>query len=118
MAQAGQTFRVFVSSTFSDLIAEREAKRSRQRVFPSLRELCLQHGARFQAIDVRWGVSEEVTRDQRTMTICLDEIEPCRRDPVKLDDGRDATRYMVMHLDADAGRPDELYRTSCSMVLG
>lgn len=46
------TFRVFVSSTFSDLIAERNALH--ELVFPKLRELCLQHGCRFQAIDLRW----------------------------------------------------------------
>jgi hypothetical protein len=25
-------------------------------VFPKLRKLCEQHGVRFQAIDLRWGV--------------------------------------------------------------
>ena len=49
MAQAGRTFRLFVSSTFSDLKAERNALQ--QEVFPKLRELCMQHGCRFQAID-------------------------------------------------------------------
>jgi len=57
MTQAtGQTFRVFVSSTFSDLKDERSALQ--ERVFLRLRELCLQHGACFQAIDLRWGVSK------------------------------------------------------------
>jgi NACHT domain- and WD repeat-containing protein len=36
-------------------------------------------GARFQAIDLRWGVSEEAALDQRSMGICLDEIARCRR---------------------------------------
>ena len=48
-------------------------------MFPRLRELCTQHGARFQAIDLRWGVSEEAALDQQTMNICLGEIERCRR---------------------------------------
>jgi hypothetical protein len=56
MPQAGRTFRVFVSSTFSDLVAERNALQ--ERVFPRLRALCRQHGASFQVIDLRWGVSE------------------------------------------------------------
>lgn len=55
------TFRVFVSSTFSDLIAERNALQ--EEVFPRLREYCQKHGARFQAIDLRWGVSEEAALD-------------------------------------------------------
>jgi hypothetical protein len=44
VAQASLTFRIFVSSTFSDLKAERNALQ--ERVFPRLRELCLRHGAR------------------------------------------------------------------------
>jgi len=77
MARASKTFRIFVSSTFSDLKEERNALQ--QRVFPRLRELCAQHGARFQAIDLRWGVSEEAGLDQRTVNICFDEIERCRK---------------------------------------
>jgi len=65
-----------VSSTFDDLKEERNALH--ERVFPRLRELCMQHGARFQAIDLRWGVSEEAALDQQTMNICLGEIERCR----------------------------------------
>jgi hypothetical protein len=71
------TFRVFVSSTFSDLKAERNALQD--RVFPRLRELCLARGARFQAIDLRWGVSEEASLDQQTMRICLGEIARCQQ---------------------------------------
>ena len=71
------TFRLFVSSTFSDLQAERNALQ--EHVFPRLRKLCAQHGARFQAIDLRWGVSDEAALDQQTMSICLDEIARCQR---------------------------------------
>jgi hypothetical protein len=74
--QAGRTFRVFVSSTFEDLRAERN--KLHEAVFPRLRDLCQKHGARFQAIDLRWGVSEEASLDQQTMNICLGEIERCR----------------------------------------
>ncbi len=77
MARHGRTFRVFVSSTFSDLKMERNALQ--EEVFPKLRALCESHGCRFQAIDLRWGVSEEAALDQQTMEICLGEIERCRR---------------------------------------
>jgi len=77
MTRASRTFRIFVSSTFSDLKEERDALQ--QRVFPRLRELCMQHGARFQAIDLRWGVSEQASHDQQTMKICLEEIARCQR---------------------------------------
>jgi len=75
--QASRTFRIFVSSTFADLKAEREALQ--RAVFAKLRELCQQHGARFQAIDLRWGVSEEAAVDQQTMTICLEELRRCQK---------------------------------------
>ncbi|MEN6290995.1 MAG: AAA family ATPase, partial [Methanobacterium sp.] len=77
MVQSTKTFRVFVSSTFSDLKEERNALQ--REVFPKLRELCMEHGFRFQAIDLRWGVSEEAGLDQQTMKICLEEIERSQR---------------------------------------
>jgi len=77
MPQATRTFRIFVSSTFSDLKAERNALQ--KYVFPRLRELCARHGCRFQAIDLRWGVREEAALDQQTMRICLEEIARCQR---------------------------------------
>jgi NACHT domain- and WD repeat-containing protein len=77
MAQTSRTFRIFVSSTFSDLKEERNALQ--QHVFPRLRELCAQHGCRFQAIDLRWGVSEEAALDQQAMKICLTEIARCKK---------------------------------------
>jgi hypothetical protein len=76
MAAAAKTFRVFVSSTFNDLKAERNALQA--YVFPRLRELCEEHGAQFQPIDLRWGVSDEASLDQQAMSICLDEIERCK----------------------------------------
>jgi len=77
MPQSTRTFRVFISSTFSDLKAERNALQ--QKVFPRLRELAMAHGCRFQAIDLRWGVSEEAGLDQKTMRICLTEVERCQK---------------------------------------
>ena len=77
MPQSTKTFRVFVSSTFSDLKEERNALQ--KKVFPKLMELCMQHGFKFQAIDLRWGVSEEASLDQQTMKICLEEIERSQR---------------------------------------
>jgi hypothetical protein len=68
-------FRVFVSSTFEDLRAERDALHG--QVFPALRARCRASGARFQAVDLRWGVSEEAALDQRTMAVCLEEIRRC-----------------------------------------
>jgi NACHT domain- and WD repeat-containing protein len=77
MATAAQVFRIFVSSTFTDLKAERD--HLHDRVFPRLRSLCQKRGARFQAIDLRWGVSEEASLDQQTMPICLSEVARCQQ---------------------------------------
>ncbi|HEV8600550.1 MAG TPA: AAA family ATPase [Gemmatimonadales bacterium] len=71
-----RTFRLFVSSTFSDLKAERNALQ--QHVFPRLKQLCLLTDCRFQDIDLRWGISEEAGLDQRTMRICLQEVARCQ----------------------------------------
>src|ERR1019366_8368393 len=78
---ATRTFRVFVSSTFEDLKEERNALQ--REVFPKLAKLCEEHGARFQAIDLRWGVRDEAGRDQKTMEICLAEIERCKKTNLK-----------------------------------
>lgn len=56
MPSSQKTFRVFVSLTFADLKAERNALQ--EKVFPELQKLCERHGCRFQAVDLRWGVQE------------------------------------------------------------
>jgi len=81
VALSGKTFRIFISSTFSDLKEERNALQ--ERVFPRLRDLCMAHGFRFQAIDLRWGVSEEASLDQQTVRICLEEIARCQKTALK-----------------------------------
>lgn len=75
-ARRDLTFRVFISSTFSDLKAERDALQ--KDAFPRLRTYCEKHGARFQPVDLRWGVSRESSLDQQTMNICFEELERCR----------------------------------------
>jgi len=70
-------FRVFVSSTFGDLAAERSALH--EQVFKPLRAMCASRDAEFQAIDLRWGVSVEAAADQRAVEICLREVARCRQ---------------------------------------
>ena len=70
MAQAGRTFRVFVSSTFEDLKEERNALQT--FVFPRLRELCARHGCRLQAIDLRWGCPRRWRSTRDDAHICAD----------------------------------------------
>jgi hypothetical protein len=71
-----RTFRLYVSSTFADLEAERNALQ--ERVFPALHEFCRERNARFEPIDMRWGVSLEASLEQRPQEIVFGEIERCR----------------------------------------
>ena len=50
MPKTTRTIRVFISSTFSDLKAERNALQ--ERVFPRLKRYCRRRGWSFQAIDL------------------------------------------------------------------
>lgn len=69
---SNRTFRLFISSTFSDFILEREALQS--RVFPRLERYCAERGFRFQAVDLRWGITESAQQEHETLNICLQEI--------------------------------------------
>lgn len=77
MAIKNKIFRVFVSSTFTDMREERRILQ--EDVFPRLKELCARKGASFQDVDLRWGVNEESQLDQKTVDICLSEIARCQR---------------------------------------
>lgn len=70
-------FRLMVSSTFKDFSAERAALQA--RVFPTLSQYCAERGARFEAVDLRWGISEAAAWEHRTLEICLEELERCQR---------------------------------------
>ena len=70
-----KTFRLFISSTFSDFNEEREVLN--KRVSERLEEYCSNRGYDFQFIDLRWGVNSESALNQRTMDICLNEVRRC-----------------------------------------
>ena len=40
-----------------------------------LRDQSRQHGARFEAFNLRWGVSAEVSLEQQAAEICFEEIK-------------------------------------------
>src|SRR5262245_54629229 len=71
-----KTVRVFVSSTFRDMHAERDVLD--RVVFPELRSRCRQRGADFIGVDLRWGVTEEEAETEGALALCLREIERCR----------------------------------------
>ncbi len=77
MPHLAPVIRVFFSSTFADFQTERDALQA--RVFPALRRYCLERGARFLPIDLRWGISESASADQYVVRACLEEIGRCQR---------------------------------------
>lgn len=68
--------RIFISSTFRDMEAERE--HLLRRVFPEIRALCRLRGVTFTEIDLRWGLTEEEATLGRVIRTCLEEIDRCR----------------------------------------
>jgi hypothetical protein len=75
-AAASRLVRVFVSSTFRDMQAERD--HLVKVVFPELRRRCRECAVEFVEVDLRWGVTEEQAERGETLPICLAEIERCR----------------------------------------
>jgi tetratricopeptide (TPR) repeat protein len=71
--------RVFLSSTFKDMDAERN--HLVKQVFPKVRAACLARQVGFTEIDLRWGVTEEESQNGATVEICLKEIDRCRDFP-------------------------------------
>jgi len=71
-----RVIRVFVSSTFRDMVEERE--QLAKRVFPALRKLCESRGVVWGEVDLRWGITEEQSQRGEVLPICLDEIHRCR----------------------------------------
>lgn len=69
--------RIFISSTFNDFIEEREALNT--KVFPNIKTFCESKGLSFQAVDLRWGISASAAQEQKTVDICLEEIERCQK---------------------------------------
>ena len=70
-------FRLFISSTFNDFVNEREILHN--IVFPEIARYCAEFGFSFQPVDLRWGVTTEAQLDQKTMSLCLEEVRNCKQ---------------------------------------
>src|SRR2546428_109168 len=71
-----RAIRVFVSSTFRDMQAEREELV--KQIFPRLRNLCEERAVTWGEVDLRWGVTEEQSAEGQALPICLAGIRGCR----------------------------------------
>ena len=72
MSEGWRELRVFISSTFRDMQAERD--HLVRFVFPRLREQLLSRRLQLVDVDLRWGV----TADQDAFDLCMREIDLCR----------------------------------------
>ena len=76
VASTPRMIRVFVSSTFRDMQAEREELV--KQIFPQLRKLCESRGVTWGEVDLRWGITDEQKAEGKVLPICLEEIRRCR----------------------------------------
>src|SRR5438128_1270619 len=72
MEHPWSTVRVFISSTFRDMQAERD--HLVRFVFPRLREELLPRRIHLIDVDLRWGV----TAEQDALSVCREVIDECR----------------------------------------
>ena len=76
MAEQPRAIRVFISSTFRDMMLDREELIA--RVFPAIRKLCETRGVAWSEVDLRWGVTDKQKAEGDVLPICLAEIERTR----------------------------------------
>lgn len=74
--QDTRQIRVFISSTFRDMQAERDYLV--KFIFPQLRKLCEARGVAWSEVDLRWGITSEQSAEGMVLPICLEEIHRCR----------------------------------------
>lgn len=75
-AQPLSNLRIFISSTFRDMAAERDVLA--RRIFPRLRQYSEAHGLPLSEIDLRWGITSEEAAEGKVIELCLQEIDACR----------------------------------------
>ncbi len=75
-ASDNRRIRVFISSTFRDMVEERNDLMT--HTWPELRRLCRQRHVELVEVDLRWGIAESQSTRKETLKLCLDEIRSCR----------------------------------------
>lgn len=68
--------RFFISSTFADMNRERNLLNG---VLDRLKHKYAALGWAIEWIDLRWGISRESSLENKTMTVCLDELKRCQK---------------------------------------
>ena len=75
-ATQNRRIRVFVSSTFRDMMGERDELMT--HTWPELHRFCRERQVELVEVDLRWGIAEEQSTRKETLKLCLDEIRACR----------------------------------------
>lgn len=70
--QRWRSVRVFISSTFRDMHSERDLLIG--QVMPQLRLRAASHFLSLEEVDLRWGITEEETKKDRQLSLCLSEV--------------------------------------------
>lgn len=65
--------RVFVSSTFLDMMEERQYLA--ETIYPSVKKYCYERGVELVWLDLRWGVTDFQAKRGKTLEICLKTIQ-------------------------------------------
>src|ERR1017187_8271710 len=73
IASSLREIRVFISSTFRDMMRERDLLV--KEVFPGLRRKCAKRFVTFTEVDLRWGITEAQANEGKVLPLCLAEIE-------------------------------------------
>ncbi|QFY90870.1 DUF4062 domain-containing protein [Magnetovirga frankeli] len=68
--------RLFISSTFRDMAAEREELI--KQVFPELQRRLSDRQVQLLPIDLRWGITAEEAQRGDVLRLCLEQIDRCR----------------------------------------
>lgn len=73
---ASREVRVFLSSTFADMQAERDYLV--KKIFPAVRNAFRRRNVDLTVLDLRWGITEEESKSGKVIEICMDEISRTR----------------------------------------
>lgn len=71
-----RAFKIFISSTFQDMVRERNY--IIERVIAPFKEKAREHNVDVSVVDLRWGITPEEAKDGRVLEICLRQIDNCR----------------------------------------
>ncbi len=73
---SNRIIKVFLSSTFRDMNVERDYLN--KIIFPQIRNYCDKRFLQFHPIDLRWGITEEASRNGLVLSTCMEEVDNSR----------------------------------------